>query len=158
MGLGKFGRFSGTRRGASETIDSALRWLDGSADLDDPLFPFVHLFDPHGPLVPPKPYREAFELRSTAQRERFARYLTGQRHVMPGASQSGLHGMLGQYMNYDAEIRHADTELARLFEALGARGDATPTLWVITADHAQGMGSHRIFGRASHIYAEQVRT
>jgi arylsulfatase A-like enzyme len=144
-------------RGASETIDSALRWLDGSADLDDPLFLFVHLFDPHGPLVPPKPYREAFELRSTAQRERFARYLTGQRHVVPGAFQSGLQGMLWQYMNYDAEIRYADTELARLFEALGARGDTTPTLWVITADHGQGMGSHSVFGHAAHIYEEQVR-
>lgn len=43
---------------ASDTVDRALEWL-GRQDGRRPVFLWLHLFDPHQPLVPPEPHRSA---------------------------------------------------------------------------------------------------
>src|SRR5262245_51977927 len=51
-------QFGGTlgvdERGARETTDAALRYLEASPPL--PLFLWVHYYDPHAPYAPPSPY------------------------------------------------------------------------------------------------------
>jgi arylsulfatase A-like enzyme/Tfp pilus assembly protein PilF len=46
----------GSERSARETTDRALAWLEGRAG-EEPLFVWVHYFDPHAPYEPPEPYR-----------------------------------------------------------------------------------------------------
>jgi tetratricopeptide (TPR) repeat protein len=46
----------GSERSARETTDRALAWLEGRAGTE-PLFLWVHYFDPHAPYEPPEPYR-----------------------------------------------------------------------------------------------------
>jgi len=51
-------------RPAGEVVDDALRWL-GRRDLERPFFLWVHVFDPHAPYAPPRPFAE----RSASARE-----------------------------------------------------------------------------------------
>jgi choline-sulfatase len=48
-------------RRAGDTIDRAIRWLDGQSG--KPYFLWVHLYDPHMPYQPPSPFREAYKDR-----------------------------------------------------------------------------------------------
>lgn len=42
-------------RSAAEVVDRALAWL--ATTQDDPVFAWVHLYDPHAPYLPPEPFR-----------------------------------------------------------------------------------------------------
>jgi len=53
----------GFDRPAEPTADLALDWIEASADSDQPLFLWVHFFDPHTPQVPPESYLERFGKR-----------------------------------------------------------------------------------------------
>src|SRR5206468_1617475 len=43
---------------------------------------------------------------------------------------------------YDGEVAYADSQLARVFAWLRARGLADRTLMVIAGDHGEGLGDH----------------
>jgi choline-sulfatase len=49
-------------RPASATVDAAMGWLDGVPD-DQPVFLWVHLYDPHAVYAPPQPFAERFRER-----------------------------------------------------------------------------------------------
>jgi arylsulfatase A-like enzyme len=58
---------------------------------------------------------------------------------------------------YDAEIRHTDRELARLFERL-ERGDlAENTIVVVVSDHGEGFGEHGYVGHGNALHDEALR-
>ncbi len=48
-------------RRAGDTVDRAIRWLDGQAG--KPYFLWVHLYDPHMPYHPPSPFKEQYKDR-----------------------------------------------------------------------------------------------
>ena len=48
-------------RRAGDTIDRAVRWLDGQSG--KPYFLWVHLYDPHMPYQPPSPFKETYRDR-----------------------------------------------------------------------------------------------
>jgi choline-sulfatase len=48
-------------RRAGDTVDRALRWLDGQSG--KPYFLWVHLYDPHLPYQPPSPFKEKYKDR-----------------------------------------------------------------------------------------------
>jgi choline-sulfatase len=52
-------QFVGPERSASETTDSALRWLKDNEHR--PVFLWVHYFDPHAEYEPPEPFLKKFE-------------------------------------------------------------------------------------------------
>jgi arylsulfatase A-like enzyme len=58
---------------------------------------------------------------------------------------------------YDAQILHADREVERLVGAFEAQGLLDGTLFVITSDHGEGLGSHDVAGHGGKIYQEQLR-
>lgn len=48
-------------RRAADTVDHAVRWLDGQSG--KPFFLWVHVYDPHAPYQPPSPYKEQYKDR-----------------------------------------------------------------------------------------------
>lgn len=48
-------------RPAAAVVDAAIAWLDRAPA--DPIFLWVHLYDPHAPYAPPEPYRTRFASR-----------------------------------------------------------------------------------------------
>jgi len=138
-------------RPAGATIDAAIAWLDDEADPDAPLFLWVHVYDAHSPLMPPEPYRQQIDeleagVGSDAHRGRL-------RSHGIGVDNPDLYERL---LDYDAEILYADTQLQRLFDFMSAEGMRDDTVWIITADHGQGLGSHGFFGHAVQIFNAQL--
>jgi len=147
-------------RTASATVDAALRWLEG-LDPTDRFFLWLHLYDVHQPLRPPEPHRRAVEPEGGPSR---ARYLRDEHHIASGARRDGFavfrrgdRGMVELHTTYDGEIHFVDAELRRLFEVFRRRGLAARTLWIVTSDHGEGLGSHAYKFHGRNIYEEQVR-
>jgi arylsulfatase A-like enzyme len=49
-----------------------------------------------------------------------------------------------------------DRELERFSAVLARRGLDGDAVWVITADHGEGLGNHGFFGHGQYIYNEQI--
>jgi arylsulfatase A-like enzyme len=58
---------------------------------------------------------------------------------------------------YDGEIRFTDLHLGRLFDELRAKGLYDKTIVVITGDHGEGFGEHRIDHHGYHLYSAQTK-
>jgi choline-sulfatase len=123
-------------RPAAVVVDRALAWLDTSigsiADTSTrpappappalpalpvgPFFMWIHLYDPHAPYTPPPEFLERVtRLRITNRKSNTA---------------------------YDGEVAYADSQLARVFFWLQARGLAERTVIVAAGDHGEGLGEH----------------
>jgi len=132
-------------RSADRTVDAALDWVSGCQDCDRLLL-FVHLFDAHAPLRPPERHLDVFRGASPDARREHAEFLEA-RHGVPIAFYGDDPGRMLFIMDrYDAEVRFVDEQLRRLYEGLASRGLSDGTLWIVTADHGEGLGSHRWMG------------
>ena len=119
----------GFDRRATDTVNAALTWL-GSHETPQPLFLWIHLFDPHRPFDAPPSYNKWSRQNSASQNE---------------------------IDQYDAEIRYADHETARLVKAVTRIRDDRPKLLVITGDHGEGLGDHGWPAHNRFTYEEEVR-
>jgi len=144
-----------TYRPADETVDAALTWLEG-ADPGRPLFLWVHLFDAHGPLIPPKAHLERFALHTNAERNALLAFLVNYQGARPRSFARGMRRMLDENAKYDAEIHFADGELRRLYEAVARLGLAGRSLWIFVGDHGEGMTRRPRLGHGRHIFQEQI--
>ena len=139
---------------ASAVIDEALAHL-GTID-DRPTFTWVHLFDPHRDYDPPREYRDRF--RGVAAEEH-ALHLEriGIQPRNDGAPEGeGVPPVTSpDHDRYDAEIRYADDQLARLLARIEELALAGDLLLVVTSDHGEGLWQH---GRMQHggIWLEQL--
>ena len=92
-----------------------------------PYFAFVNFFDAHEDYRPP-----------TDLRTRFA--ATPTRRDL-----------------YDAEVFYLDRELGRMFGELTRRGALDNTIVVITADHGEQFGEHKMSGHGNSLYMQLLR-
>ena len=118
------------RRGEA-TVNAAVAWLSLQRD-GEPLFVWVHLFDPHAPYSPPAPFDSTF---ATA---------------IASAHESAID-------LYDGEIRYADEQVGRLVDAFDRTTRATGSLVVITSDHGEGLWDHGYGGHNRDLFEEEVR-
>ncbi len=91
-----------------------------------PFFAFLNLFDAHGPYMPPPPYRTMFEPTGLA---------------------------LGRYRG---AIRYMDDQVDTLLTALEARGVLQNTIVVISSDHGELFGEHKLTGHGNALYLPQL--
>jgi arylsulfatase A-like enzyme len=142
-------------RQADAVVDRALAWL-GKRKRDDRFFLWIHLFDVHPPrrLPPHDSGRLLFE--SAAAAEQFARDAVERRGVTPGAYRSPAALALS-YAQYDTEIAFVDQELGRLFDRMEAMHLDERALWIVTADHGEGLGNHDWLDHVRFLYNEAVR-
>ena len=114
-------------RPAEETVGQALDWLQRRSQTE-PLFLWVHLFDPHLPLRPTQELLREFPSKSGNELKEFIRLLIDERGLDPdylkrrrkwAVKQLGTQDLLEAIDRYDAEIRRADDQLERLHRALG---------------------------------------
>ncbi len=137
-------------RPAGATIDAAVRWLRSRGD--EPLFTFVHLYDPHAPYEPPE---EFARLHGEARRGEFDWYelSTPEREVLVNDPQAVAH----MKSLYAGEISYADAQLARLVDELKRSGRWERTLVVLTSDHGEGLGAHDYwFDHGTYLYDEEL--
>jgi arylsulfatase len=144
--------------GIEHVLDPALAWL---ATVREPFFLWVHAIDPHHPyhFADPAPWEDASTPDFARFRDAWAARTVWEQTMRLDAVLDGValdpaeHAYL--VGRYDAEIRHADAGLARLFAALRARGatDAN-TLIVVTADHGEEFLDHGGMLHSRSLYDE----
>ena len=160
--------------GADAVVDLALAWLE-SKPKQEPFFLWAHLFDPHSwRRVERKPEEqlERIQRESPLGPEAFLDFIVDLHaltldedgNTLLGPEETTEFGMerayspvetRGFFDQYDAHILAADQQLERLYRAIEDGQRPGRTLWVITSDHGEGMGSHRHVGHR-RIYQEQV--
>lgn len=110
-------------------------------------FLFLNLMDAHLPYHPPAEYRDEFapgvDPDTVCQNSK--EYNAGARRISDDEWEA-IRGL------YDAEIRHIDAELARLFAALRETDQWDDTLVIVCADHGELHGEHELFGHEFCLY------
>lgn len=87
-----------------------------------PFFAFLNYYDAHGPYRPTRQWRQKFT-RSPKSRDL-----------------------------YESEIAYIDDEVGRLLRTLESRGSLRNTVVIITADHGEQFGEHKLFGHGNSVY------
>jgi arylsulfatase A-like enzyme len=59
--------------------------------------------------------------------------------------------------SYDGEIRYLDHHLERLFEFLEGAGRLKNALIIITSDHGEHFGEHKLFVHSNSLYEELIK-
>jgi len=154
---------AGFRR-AERTVDRALEWFE-TRDGDSRFLLWVHFFDVHSSnekARPPADLLEVMRQDSKQRGEELERLLVNDQGIPPeflAREEERFEGMgsLERFDRYDGQIASVDRELRRLFEGLERPSRDSRTLWVVTADHGEGLGSHWYVGHGRHLYREQIR-
>lgn len=142
-------------RQANVVVNRALAWL-AARKPHERVFLWVHLYEPHLPQRAPEECVVSLALPSPEAKADFSRAITRQHGIAPGFYATPDE-MAETYAAYDAEIRFADQELARLFDAMNRSGRNDDSLWIVTADHGEGLGNHSYAGHGELLYEEALR-
>jgi len=137
----------GLRR-ADEVNRDALAWLD-ARDPDRPFFLFLNYMDVHNPYNTATPQPEVASLEETDSRA-----LLDELHplVMPGDREPPADRLAVLRDQYDVALRNLDDGLGELVDALRARGLYDDVLLVITSDHGEYLGEHRLLAHSKDVY------
>ena len=138
-------------------VDRGIEWLSGLAP-DRPAFLWLHFFDVHEWHVPERldpSARRALDAVGGPRGEALTEWVEREQGG-PGAfldSPAELRQILDAY---DGQILAVDRELSRFARGLDRVGRGDDALWVVTADHGEGLGNHGLRGHGRHIYQEQL--
>jgi arylsulfatase len=140
-------------RPAKLTVDNAIIWMDNFPEQKN-LFMWIHLFDPHLPYAPPAEYVK--EIKQSADLEKFEKYLQPRMIDLEIFNQDANRKKL-ELLHYDAEIRYVDSQLQRFYNFIKTKRMLEDSLFIITADHGEGLGQHHWYQHAYLLYEEAVR-
>jgi arylsulfatase A-like enzyme len=130
-----------------QVIDRTQAFIADAEERGDNWFQFVNLMDAHLPYHPPEEYKAEFApgVDSTEVCQNSKEYNSGARDI-DDDEWAALQAL------YDAEIRHIDAELQRLFDWMQAEGVWEDTMVVVCADHGELFGEHDLYGHEFCIY------
>jgi arylsulfatase A-like enzyme len=135
------------RRSESKTpaiVDRTRRFV---GDTDGRWFAFVNLMDAHLPYYPPEEYRATFapNVDPNGVCQNSKSYNAGARSITEAEFDS-IRRL------YDAELRHMDAELDRLFEWLKRTDRWEDTVVIVCADHGELHGEFGLYGHEFAVY------
>ncbi|GJM45390.1 MAG: hypothetical protein DHS20C21_22320 [Gemmatimonadota bacterium] len=115
---------------ASETTEAVLAWLETAPA--EPLFLWIHYFDPHDRYSPPPPFNTLYPMG-----EEIRNYLVENRFTNPD------HRQIQTINNqYDGEMRFMDEQIGRVLDKLEELKRFDSAAIVVAGDHGEGMGQH----------------
>ena len=156
--------FEDRSRPGDSTVMRAARWLKEEAPQDQPLFLWVHLWDPHEPNLP-APRHELFtadaglddllaerdvdierlQALDTIQLRRLLDADFARRAPLPSDSEKPvvtLDSLHSLYDRYDADVRATDDAVGSLIAALKSTERWESSVFCFTSDHGQSLGQH----------------
>jgi arylsulfatase A-like enzyme len=153
---------------AREFVDRASEWI--ARHERAPFFMYLHVFDPHSPFEPRRPYDVLWA--DTAKREEHLRQRDALRKVISNLFMAE-RGMATRdemikagvdpavYLAhdqdwYDGSIRGLDAELARLFQRLRRMGLDRDVAVVFLADHGEEFQEHGRMWHGQSVYGEMM--
>lgn len=154
-----FGHFSVSDRyqSAPEVLDRARSWLQTLAD-GQRLFAWIHLYDVHEWNSPRHHHVEEQAWVAThaeLQDAELADWLR-RHHGVPEDFDPGRWSVAEAVNLYDGQLYAVDRALEAFFEGLEGTGLLDESAVIVTSDHGEGLGNHRIMGHGQYIYDEQI--
>ncbi len=132
---------------ARDLTELACRWLAENAG--EPVFLWVHYFDPHAPYAPPMDLRPSPPPGSSIDPSlEYADDIRSGR-FMPNADERRYLRKL-----YEGEVRAIDQEVGRLVSRLREMNLDRECLWVFTSDHGEELWDHESFEHGHSLYDE----
>ncbi|GHU75350.1 sulfatase [Clostridia bacterium] len=140
--------------------DSVIGMIDQFSQSDAPFMIHSNFFAPHFPYAVPKPFDTMYDPSDIPMwnnfNDMFVNKPTVQQSEMLRWNASHLtwpdwQKAIAAYYGY---CTYMDTQIARILDALDARGLSENTLVIYTADHGDMLGSHRIFNKGMNGYEE----
>jgi arylsulfatase A-like enzyme len=140
-------------------VDRLLEWIEGRKDV--PFFALLHIFDPHSPFEPYRPYenlwmtpeesaqhrRDMEKVKEFIEEDFFKWQALANPEELARAGIDQETYVAAQKAWYDASIRAMDVEIFRLVERLEELGLAESTLIAFGSDHGEEFLEH---GRPFH--------
>jgi arylsulfatase A-like enzyme len=138
-------------RDASGINGAFLEWLRRGRR-DRPFFAFLNYFDAHSPYVPPAKYAGRFGMRPELPVDYELLF------DIPrlGMSKNWRRNFVMSRDRYDDCIASLDDQLGLLLESLKDQGLLDNTLVIITSDHGESFGDHRVLGHGATLYLDQT--
>lgn len=158
-----------TSKTAREYVDRAIAWIDRHQD--EPFFIYLHVFDPHSPYEPRRPYDTQWadgSKRDEHIRQREALRKTIASPFLAGRGMATREEMVKAGIDpasyiaydkdwYDSSIRGMDAEIARLMQRLRTAGLDGKTAVVFLSDHGEEFHEHGRMWHGQSVYAEMMR-
>lgn len=145
---------SGFYRGAGDTTSLAVKWLNSHLRSRDaePFFLFLNYYDPHNPYMPPEPWGDPAvpEELVSIHNGRYEDVFKGTR----GLTEEEYRILASQYAG---EISFVDKQIERFFFELKRLALYDSTLIVVTSDHGESLGEHRLLGHGRALYEDLIR-
>lgn len=158
-----------TSKTAREYVDRAAEWIERHRDI--PFFIYLHVFDPHSPYEPRRPFdalwadqskRDEHVRQFEALRKTIADPFLAARGMATPEEMTAAGVDPAAYIAYDKDwydssIRGLDVELARLFERLRSAGLDDRTAVVFLSDHGEEFQEHGRMWHGQSTYGEMAR-
>lgn len=151
-------------RWSEDTIGAAMAYLE-KQPADEPLFLWVHLFDPHEWMSAKEPQGllECMQVDAEEQ-ERLFTYWTEVQKKELRVDQTCVSAMrygrrdyfIEKNLQYDSRIRYTDDWVSKLFEVVEAQAPKDGALWLVTADHGEALGCHHYDQHARYLYNDII--
>ncbi|MCW5892325.1 MAG: sulfatase [bacterium] len=120
-----------------------------------PLFLYLQFMEPHGPYLPPEPWRSRF---GTPPPPGATDRSVNDDMIDPSRwSQIDEAALALLESLYDGEVAALDAGLLPLFTGLRERGFLRDGIVVVTADHGEEFREHGFLGHGTSLYDEQLR-
>ncbi len=145
-------------------VDRLLPWIE--THRDQPFFVFLHVFDPHSPFRPSRPYdRRWLDDESLAEHEKNVEKVEEAVKVffkLPTVEQLREIGVdnetftAAEHAWYDGSILAMDREIGRLLERLEELGLRQDTLIAFVADHGEEFREHGNPWHGHSVYGDMI--
>lgn len=140
------------RRGEERSLPSK---FEGWLAHESPLFSYIHLMEPHLPVVPPPPFLDMFSAPKDRAfvhgvLEEFQRKIDAERPFGPEEVKAVVD-------NYDSAIAYIDGEVGKLLKSLKDRGSYDDSLIIVLSDHGESLYERQFWGHGSKVYEETAR-
>ncbi len=125
-----------------------LEWIDGLEGR--PFFSFVNYFDAHEPLLPPQPFAHKYGSSSIE-----GPFTYSSHKVYPKDRYAWSPERVQIEVDaYDGAIAYLDDAIGRLLDELERRGTLERTIVIITSDHGEQFGEHRLLAHGNSLYMQ----
>ena len=148
------GPASGQRR-AERVVPEALAWLGGVPE-EQPVFLWVHLFDPHQPYAPGPPW-DAEALERSGGRWPSLHWPDFERLAAGNGGDLPREVLEHALRLYDGEVEYTDHWLGRLVEGLKERGHWRDGVVAVAADHGECFENGIYFEHADCLFEGAIR-
>ncbi|MEJ2185839.1 MAG: sulfatase [Gemmatimonadota bacterium] len=136
---------------SDDVADEFLRWQ--AKQTGHPFFAFLNFFDAHEPYFPPDSVRQAMPKGSHwNDYNHFAGLLTGAGALRADPWLMDDAERAAHAAGYAAGIRTIDGTIGRILRQLDRRGVLKNTIVIVTSDHGEQLGEHRLFDHNNSLY------